>query len=137
MSYQDPKSPDVPPSQPTSSKDENMWAMFCHLSALAGLLIPTGNIVGPLVVWLVKKDEMPLVNDQGKESLNFQISLTIYFVIASAISGILIMAFIGIILLPIVVVGFPIFGTVMAIIAALRANEGQAYRYPLCIRFIA
>jgi hypothetical protein len=113
-----------------------MWGMLCHLSALAGLLIPTANIIGPLVVWLVKKDEMPLVDDQGKEALNFQISLTIYLLVAAAISGILIMVVIGIVLLPLVIVGFPIFGTVMAIIAALKANQGEAYRYPFCIRFI-
>ena len=55
--------------------------MLCHLSSLAGSVIPFGNIVGPLVVWLIKKDEYAFVDDQGKESLNFQISITIYTVV--------------------------------------------------------
>src|SRR5258705_68928 len=58
---------------PQVSKDEQNWAMFCHLSALAGFLIPFGNIVGPVVVWLIKRAEMPLVEYHGKEAINFQI----------------------------------------------------------------
>ena len=129
MSYQDPESPDVSPETPPLSKDEHMWGMLCHLSALAGFLIPTGNIVGPLVVWLIKKDEMPFVDDQGKEAVNFQISVTIYVIV----SAVLIFVVIGIVLLPAAL----IFGLVMTIIASLKANEGEAYRYPLCIRFIS
>ena len=60
------------------SSDERMWGMLCHLSTFAGYLVPFGNISGPLIVWLVKKDEYAFVDDQGKESLNFQISITIY-----------------------------------------------------------
>ena len=55
------------------SKDEKTWAMLCHLSAVAGFVIPFGSILGPLVVWLIKKDEMPIVDLHGKKSLNFQI----------------------------------------------------------------
>ena len=58
--------------------DENKWAMFAHLAAFAGFLFPLGNIIGPLIVWLFKKDEFARVEDQGKESLNFQISISIY-----------------------------------------------------------
>ena len=65
-----------------------MWAGFCHLAALAGYVVPmVGNIVGPLVVWLMKKEEYPLVDDQGKESINFQISILIYV----AVSAVLVM----------------------------------------------
>lgn len=111
---------------PTS--DECMWAMLCHLTALSGYIgVPFGNIVGPLVVWLIKKDEMPLVDDQGKESLNFQISVLIYAVV----SGLAILILIGIVLLPAVL----IFSIVMTIIAAVKANSGEVYRYPLTIRF--
>jgi len=120
-----PSGPAVP--QPTK-RDENMWAMFCHLSALAGFVIPLGNIIGPLVIWLIKKDEFPLVNDQGKEALNFQISMTIFF-IASAI---LIIILIGIVLL----IGLALFDIIVTVIAMVKANEGVAYRYPLNIRFI-
>lgn len=138
MSYQDPEpvnpyeSPEAKgPAQwpPPLSQDERTWGMLCHLSALAGYIIPFGNIVGPLVVWLIKKDEMPFVEDQGKEALNFQISVTIYVIV----SFVLIFVLIGIFLL--IAVG--IFSLVMLIIAAIKANQGEAYRYPLCIRFIA
>ncbi len=110
------------------NRDERMWAMFCHLSALIGFIIPFGNIIAPLVLWTLKKEEYPLVNDQGKESLNFQISMTIY-VIASII---LIFLVIGIVLL--ILLG--IFSLIVIIIAAIKANEGEKYRYPLTIRFL-
>jgi uncharacterized Tic20 family protein len=115
-------------TQPVSNKDQNMWAMLCHLAALAGFIIPFGNIIGPLVIWMIKKDEYPLVNDQGKESLNFQISMTIYYII----SAILIIVLIGILML----IGLAIFSLIMIIIAMVKANDGVAYRYPMCIRFI-
>jgi len=112
-----------------SEREERMWAMFCHLSALALYIFPFfGNIIGPLIIWLIKKDQYPLVNDQGKESLNFQISLTIYAFVAFILAFVLI----G---LP-VLLAIPIFQVVMIIIAAIQANEGKAYRYPLTIRFI-
>lgn len=115
-------------SAPVANKDQNMWAMLCHLSALAGFIIPFGNVIGPLVIWMIKKDEFPLVNDQGKESLNFQISMTIYYII----SAILIIVLIGILLL----IGLALFSLIMIIIAMMKANEGVAYRYPMTIRFI-
>ena len=111
-----------------SSKDEKMWGMLCHLSALAGFVIPFGNIIAPLVIWILKKEEFPFVDDQGKEALNFQISLTIYF-IAGAI---LLIVGIGFVILPIVAV----FGLIMIIIASIKANEGEKYRYPITIRLI-
>ena len=111
-----------------NEKDARTWAMLCHLGALAGYIIPFGNIIAPLVIWLIKKDESPLVDDQGKESLNFQISITIYALVALVLTLIII----GFILLPAV----GIFGLVMVIIAAVQSNSGEKYRYPLCIRFI-
>lgn len=113
---------------PIPNRDANMWAMFCHLSALIGFVIPFGNIIGPLVIWVLKKDEFQLVNENGKEALNFQISMTIYF-IASAI---LIIVVIGIPLL--IALGF--FELIAIVIAAIKANEGLTFRYPLTIRFI-
>ena len=71
----------TPLPSPANDKEERNWAMACHLSALAGYVIPFGNIAGPLLVWLLKKDEYSLVNEQGKESLNFQLSLLIYMLI--------------------------------------------------------
>ncbi len=111
-----------------NEKDARTWAMLCHIGAFAGYIIPFGHIIAPLVIWLIKKDESPFVDDQGKESLNFQISMSIYALIAA----LLIIAVIGIVLLTAVV----IFDVIMVIIAAVRANSGERYRYPLCLRFI-
>ncbi len=111
-----------------NEKDARTWAMLCHIGAFAGYIIPFGHIIAPLVIWLIKKDESPFVDDQGKESLNFQISMSIYAIIAA----LLIIAVIGIVLLTAVV----IFDVIMVIIAAVRANSGERYRYPLCLRFI-
>lgn len=116
------------PKATPENREERMWAMFCHLSGLAGFIFPFGNIIAPLIIWLVKKEEYELVNDQGKESLNFQISMTIY-IIASVI---LIFLVIGIPLL--IILG--IFSLIVVIIAAIKANEGEKYRYPLTIRFL-
>jgi len=107
------------------SSDERMWGMLCHLSSLSGGVIPFGNIVGPLIVWMIKKEEYAFVDDQGKESLNFQISIMIYtIVLALTIIGI-----------PVAVAAM-IFGLVMTVIAAVKANGGEYYRYPLTIRFV-
>ena len=116
-------------TEPEVPGDQKMWATFAHLSALSGYIgIPFGWIIGPLVIWLIKKDEMPFVNDQGKEAMNFQISIAIY----GFVSAILIFVLIGILLL----IAVLIFNIVMVIIAAVKANNGEKYRYPLCIRFI-
>ena len=110
------------------NRDERMWAMFCHLSGLAGFVFPFGNIIAPLVIWLVKKEEYPMVNEHGKEALNFQISMTIY-ILASII---LIILVIGIALLIIL----SLFSLIVIIIASIKANEGEKYRYPITIRFL-
>ncbi len=117
----------VAPKDP--EKDPRMWGMFCHLAALSGFLgIPLGWILGPLVVWLIKKEDYPFVDQQGKESINFQISMTIYM-FASAV---LIFVLVGFLLLPALV----IFDIVMVILATIKANEGKSFRYPLTIRFL-
>jgi uncharacterized Tic20 family protein len=113
------------------NKDARMWAMFCHLVGLAALLPPIpifGGAIGALIIWQIKKDEFPFVDEHGKEALNFQISILIYAIVA----GLLILACIGAFLLPAVM----IFDIVFVIIAAIKANNGFHYRYPLCIRFI-
>ncbi len=115
-------------TQAGPGSDERLWAMLCHLLAFAGYFFPFGHIIGPLVIWLIKREQYPLVDDQGRESLNFQISITIYFFVAF----ILIYIVIGI---PIVI-GLFIADVVLVILATLKANEGQAYRYPITIRFI-
>jgi uncharacterized Tic20 family protein len=114
---------------PEVSKDARMWAMICHLAALGGFVIPIiGAVIGPLIIWQIKKDEFRFVDEQGKEAVNFQISMLIYGVVA----GLLCFACVGFVLLPAVV----IVDLVFLLIAAVKANNGQSYRYPLTIRFI-
>ena len=102
--------------------------MLCHLSALAGFVIPFGNIIGPVLVWQIKKNEFPSVDEHGKESVNFQISVLIYCAICFVLTFVLI----GIPLLVAVGLG----SLVLIIIAGIKANNGEHYRYPLTIRFI-
>ncbi|WP_345785320.1 DUF4870 domain-containing protein [Thalassobacterium sedimentorum] len=104
-------------------------AMLCHLLSFVGLLgVPIGNILGPLVIWLVKKDQDPFVDATGKEVLNFQITATIYGIIC----GLLVFVVIGLFLLPVLIIAV----VVLTIIGALKANEGILYRYPFTIRFL-
>jgi len=117
-----------PPAAESPDKNARTMGMLCHLLAICGVVIPLGNIVGPLVIWLLKKDEHPFIDDQGKESLNFQITVTI----ALAVSGLLICVTIGFVLMPIVGIAALVF----VIIAAIKANDGEAYRYPLTIRLL-
>ena len=130
MSETDATPPALPPSEPGSmSKNEQTMGMLCHLTSLSKYLaIPFGHIIGPLIVWMIKRQEMPFVESQGKESLNFQISVTIYGLIAG--------------LLCFVLIGFPIllglivFDLVCVVLASIQAADGKPYRYPLCIRFL-
>ena len=113
---------DAPPAPP--SQEERTMALLAHL-----LAIPIG-FLGPLIIWLVKKDESRFVDDQGKEALNFQITVMLTMVAVSVLA--VITCGIGAILaFPVIVVDF-----VFTIMAAVRANEGRCYRYPLCIRMI-
>ena len=115
------------------TKDERTWAMIAHLSSFLGYLVAgCGGILGPLVVWLIKKDESGFVADQAKESLNFQISLLIYGV---ALFMSIFMLF-SLLLLPFAIPFLAIIGFVLPIVGGIKANEGQFYRYPLSIRFI-
>ena len=111
------------------SKDERMWAMLTHISAFSFFLIPIfGNILGPLIIWMLKKEQYPFVDEQGKESLNFQISVSIY----AFISSILIILVVGI--LALIALFFLTF--ILVIVASVKVNDGEHYRYPLTIRLI-
>lgn len=110
------------------SRSEKNYAMFCHLVAFSGFIIPFGSIIGPLVMWLIKKEESEFINYHGKESLNFQISIAIYAII----SGILALVLIGILFL----IALGIIWIVFVIIASVKTSEGEEYRYPLTIRFV-
>ena len=146
------------------SQQARTWAMFCHLSSLVwivlgviGLPIPLSNLLGPLVVWLLKKDQYRFVDAHGRESLNFQISMTLYgialFILAIAaffvyliIAGTLatldggafaviggVMGGIGLVIL-LSLIG--LVELVLVIVAAIQAQKGNIYRYPLTLRFL-
>lgn len=102
--------------------------VLCHVLSFAGLVIPFGNIVGPLVFWLWKKAENPAVDEHGKEVLNFQISMTIWTLISLASMFV----FVGFILAPIAVIT----NIVLTIIGSIKASNGELYQYPLTIRLI-
>jgi uncharacterized protein len=113
----------------TSSSNVRMWNVLCHATALAGFFVPwAGHILGPLIVWLAKRNDSPEIDQHGKESLNFQISMLIYNVIA----GVLCLVLIGFAILAIL----HILNLVLVIIASIQASEGKFYRYPLAIRLI-
>ena len=124
--------PPVPSGAP--SADDRQWGMFAHLSALSGVVIPFGNIIGPLVVWQVKKDTLPFAADQGKEALNFNITVGIVF-LALLILSIVTFGIGLIVAVPLwIIIG--IAWLVFTILAGIKANEGVAYRYPYALRLI-
>lgn len=102
--------------------------MVMHLSALLGYVMPFANLLVPLVIWLLKKDESPALDRVGREVLNFNISILIYAIV----SAILMVVLIGFVLLA----ALWVFGLVVTIIASVRANEGSFYHYPVTIRFL-
>jgi uncharacterized protein len=111
------------------TNEEKNWGMACHLSVFCAFLgIPFGNIIAPLVIWLVKKDQSKFIDHNGKEVLNFQISILIYL----AISLILTFVVIGIVL----IIAVTIAAIVLTIIAAVQTSKGEWYRYPMTIRLI-
>ena len=123
------------------------WSIFCHLGALSLYIgVPLGNILVPLIIWLIKKDELTQVDQHGKQSLNFQISLTIYAILAAIVFTALVMAafIIGgeyaprviVIFIPLQFIFFILAHLALTIIGAIKAGEGSVYRYPLAIRFL-
>ena len=113
----------------TSSPTVRTWTVLCHATALAGFFVPwAGHILGPLIVWLAKRGDSPEIDEHGKESLNFQISMLIYNLIA----GVLCLVLIGFVILGIL----HILNLVLVIVASIQASEGKLYRYPITIRLI-
>jgi uncharacterized protein len=116
------------PIRPRPSGNPKTIAMLCHVLGFAGYLVPFGNIIGPLVLWLIKRTESPMIDEHGKEALNFQISITIYTLACFPLMFVLI--------------GFPLMLAVMVldvvciVLAAIKANNGEPYRYPLTIRLV-
>ena len=117
------------PAISSSISHVRTWKIQCHASALAGVFFHfPGHLLGPLIVWLAKRDDSAEIDAHGKESLNFQISMLIYNVIAAVFCLVLIgFAFLAILW---------VLNTVFVIVASIQASEGKFYRYPITIRFI-
>jgi uncharacterized Tic20 family protein len=120
-----------PVDRPAMTDQEKKWAMFCHLGGFAVFILPyvvVGQIVVPLVIWLMKKQESTYIEQQGRDALNFQISITICLAIAALLSTIMI----GIPIL----IALLIYDIVMMIKAAEAVSAGRPFHYPHCIRLI-
>ena len=124
----------------TVQQTDRTWDVLSHLAAIVFLLgVPFGNILGPLVVWLIKRSDSPSVDAHGKEALNFQISLTLYLMAAVGITVGLMLVLIGFLLLPLLIIAaivVPVLDLILIIIAAVKASNGEFYRYPLTLRLI-
>lgn len=138
---------DVPPPAGELSKDECNWALYCHLSALSALVgIPFGNVLGPLLIWQIKRDTMPVVEKHGKESLNFQITMSIGIValglatiVLAILSLIPIVGCVMILLMFVAIFGMlaiVVLDLVLVILACIAASKGEFYTYPWTWRVI-
>lgn len=110
------------------TRDDQTWAVLAQLSTFSGYFVPFGNVLGPLLVWLYKKDESPYAAHHALEALNFQITV----LLAMSVAGVLSIVLIGIPLL----IGIAIADVVFRIIATIAANEGQWYRFPFTLRIV-
>jgi len=116
---------------PDATADERTFAMFMHLSLLAHTVLTMIAIIAPIIMWNIKKNESPFLDDHGREAINFQISLLLYSVLTIPIG--IITCGLGFFVLP---VGIYILGLIGMILAAVAANRGEFYRYPMTLRFI-
>ena len=118
-----------PPLPAPAVSNVRLWTILCHASALLGVFLHfPGHVLGPLIVWLAKRDDSPELDAHGKESLNFQLSMLLY----TLISGVFCLVLIGFVFLAILWV----LNAVFVIIASIKASDGKFYRYPMTIRFI-
>lgn len=112
-----------------SPSEEQKWLSLLHLSGLAGYLIPFGSVVGPLVMWLLRRDMSARVETEGKDALNFHLSMLLYYLVSIPLAFI----FVGIF----TAIAIAVVEIVFTIIATVKASKGEAYRYPLAIRFVS
>lgn len=139
MNESDPNAATVPATA-TPSAEERQWAMFAHLSSLLGGLLTSGwagsagFFIGPLVIWLMKRETMPFVDDQGKEALNFSITVSIACV-ALVILTVMTLGIGALLTIPLLM-AIGITSLVFVIIAAIKSHEGVRYRYPVSLRLV-
>jgi uncharacterized protein len=130
--------PPLPPSDASRISSDNTWALLIHLSALlhlVGATFPGANVVGPLILWLIKRHESPYLDEVGKRVLNFQISWAIYFAILWALTAVLVWVLIGFFLLPVIGI-LAIAWLVITIIGAIKESNREPYRFPWTIEFL-
>ena len=116
-------------NKPLSEDEERKWAMFAHIGTFSSMFVPLGNIIAPIVIWQMKKNESSFVVEQAKESLNFQITLMIYSIVSILLCFIIIGFFL--------IFALIIFGLIIVIVAGVKANDGEHYRYPMTLRLIS
>ncbi|HAL49492.1 MAG: zinc ribbon domain-containing protein [SAR202 cluster bacterium] len=136
---------ETPAERPPLTQDERTTALFCHLATFAGFLFPFGNIIAPLVIWLLRRYDSPYIDHHGKEAVNFQITIWICFVSFVVVGGLILIAsgiVVGIAavvaagILAVVAIAMVFFFPIMTLIAAVKASHGVEYRYPLAIRLV-
>ena len=121
----------TPISAPAAVSNSNVrtWKILCHASALLGVFLHfPGHLLGPLIVWLAKRDDSPEIDAHGKEAINFQLSMLLY----TLISAVFCLVLIGFVFIAILWV----LNAVLVIVASIQASDGKFYRYPMTIRFI-
>ena len=127
--YEPPASPVSDPPPPSTTADERTWAMIAHFSALGAFIIPPiGGVIGPLIVWLAKREQSAFVAEAAKEALNFNITV----LLAGVACVLLVFIFIGI---PLSALLFA-FWLIITVVAGIKASEGVHYRYPVALRFV-
>lgn len=131
-----PLAPLPAPTPPNQESQARMWNMLCHLSALSALVgVPFGNILGPLIIWQIKKNAFPSVEVHGKAALNFQITVTLAAMIAGGSAVLLSFFCVGVLLFPLVAL-IILGGLVCTVIAGIKANNGEAYKYPWSLELV-
>lgn len=131
-----PPPPAAPAPLPNPEAQARTWNMLCHMSALAGFIgIPLGNILGPLIVWQIKKNEIPSVDAHGKASLNFQITVLLAMLVTLPVMFVGMLFCVGWLLLPVVIL-IGLAALIFPIIAGIKANNGENYKYPFSLELI-
>ena len=123
--------PPYTPKADDSEKQARIWGMACHAAALSAWIgVPFGHVIGPMTVWLLMRENHPFIHEQGREALNFQISMTIYAILSFLL--LLLTRPFGLPLL----IGLFLLDVILALVATMKAGNGESYRYPMTLRFI-
>jgi uncharacterized Tic20 family protein len=116
------------PPEPMLTQEDRTWAMASHLLSLLNLLTVAGGLIAVLILWLARRERSPFIEESGRESLNFQITM----LLAAAVGGVLTLILVGFVVLGVVMIA----SFILPILAGLAASEGRRYRYPFTLRLI-